>query len=147
MYKRQVKYPPNNHIEFSYEDRNDSQIFYSGGMELGITKRLSSVEVFSGENSIRNYLLTYEDPTNHASARSRLAKVKECAGGAGAMPACKPSTNFSWNGLGSFSAIFSDPVDLPVSVPNYVDSNLTIWDWNGDGLHETLFIDLSLIHI
>lgn len=136
-----VKYPPNNHIEFSYEDRNDSQIFYSGGMELGITKRLSSVEVFSGENSIRNYLLTYEDPTNHASARSRLAKVKECAGGAGAMPACKPSTNFSWNGLGSFSAIFSDPVDLPVSVPNYVDSNLTIWDWNGDGLHETLFID------
>lgn len=131
----EVFYPPNNRVKFIYDpNRPDPSEHFTKGMRLTQTSLLTSVEVFSDELFVRRYSLTYEDPQQHASKKSRLAKIQECAD----ETLCKPSTNFTWNGG---QAGYEKTLFQPTS-PTNGSSIWNIWDWNGDGLHETVFSDL-----
>ena len=78
-------------VEFSYEPRDDDNIFYVSGFKLMRTKRLSKVRLTRDGDDVRIYNLGYQAST--ATARTLLSSVQECAGDR----TCKAPTTFAYS--------------------------------------------------
>lgn len=158
-YLSRVAYPPNNEVVFAYnineanepEDRPDSRFFFSKGMLLTRSKRLTRAEVYAGGEYTRSYYVSYE-PTeiegssHHPSRRSRVGSLTECANDG----VCKPSTLFTWNqGVAGFQG-----GDRPGVGPRSKGSAIFPIDLDRDGLDDlvapdegrVIFCNMTLHH-
>ena len=89
-------------VRFAYGDRPDARVFYQGGREVRLSKRLTAVRTYAGSTLASDYRLSYLPPPlpsspTSPSSPSRLSGVARCD----AAGDCMPATEFSWGGFGS----------------------------------------------
>jgi len=120
---------------------------YVAGMKLALTQQLTTITASGPINNgsapntlqtVRTYHLTYDTPT--ASGLAALTALQECAPN-GVAEVCYPSTQFTWNFLGSH----------PVGYPNLPSSHAysgglqyaidyKVGDVDGDGRQDLVWL-------
>jgi hypothetical protein len=113
-------------VEFQYQDRSDEILTFSTTSPVRMTKLLSSIQTYVGDQMVLNYQLAYEN--GGVADKSRLMSVTECSG----TGECLPPTVFTWknNSLDLTSENWAS-FNLPAgySKPFQPRSG----DFNGDG--------------
>jgi len=132
---------PYANVQFVYEARPDTTTIYQAGSVLKTTKRLTTIQAYSGTNLIKSYKLTYSNTgayhtnTNNAADGTLLASVQECDGSA--TPGCKQTTSLTWVpgtvSTSPFSAAQTWP-GLPAGA-----TIVATGDVNGDGLADVIY--------
>ncbi|MCP3962151.1 MAG: hypothetical protein GY719_30275 [bacterium] len=120
---------PYNSIRLVYEGRGDVVPRYAGGSMLKLTKRLKTISMYTDEDVVWEYELTYEEGS--ATGRSRLLSVRECGGDG----SCLEATELEWQeGENSFV----DEGQWLNAYANYANtpSRIRQMDINGDGLQD-----------
>lgn len=127
-------------VRFAYEARPDAITTGEPGFLLALRQRLSEVRVLSGPETIRRYLLSYEDLATSGGA-SRLASVDQRGRGDAPTPirftyAYSRSLDGSCSGSCD-GAFMVDMGNLPAGV-DLRSGRATLIDMNGDALPDIL---------
>ncbi|MBI3186774.1 MAG: VCBS repeat-containing protein, partial [Gammaproteobacteria bacterium] len=131
---------PNATVEFNYETRSDVFTGYVAGSKNSSLKRLNKIVTKVNAATIYEYSFLYESA--NTTFRSRLAKIRKCAG-VGGVNGCVKDTNFTWtNG----DSTFANAIDTGINNIGY-DSNKKIVDVNGDGKSDLVLAYGGFWHI
>jgi hypothetical protein len=131
---------PENSVRFVYETRPDIIPMYQAGSLIKTTKRMTKVQAWQSENSIREYRISYD--AGAATQRSRLFAFLSCD----AQQSCLPETKFTWSGqtvAGGYTQVFhqSSAAAGPFWMPS--TSRTYAADVNGDGRTDIIQIESS----
>lgn len=116
-------------IQFVYEgsDRSDRPLVYEEGCRVRYSRRLSSIDITVGGETVRSYAFSYNNGTN--AKASQLTAITEKGSDGTPLPATTftyENENRSWNDSYSIWA--------PVDTPFLDDTNVELHDVNRDGL-------------
>ncbi len=133
----------NHSVEFDYgtTDRADVLQGYWSGIYYQHDKRLENIVVKAGGNTVRNYILNYQDYTSTENAdpakTSRLRSVSVCHGSGST--ACSDPVEFEWTSRASSDFGFDEKTILSAGQGDRVPA----WqiDFDGDGKNELLYRD------
>ncbi|MBN8779725.1 SpvB/TcaC N-terminal domain-containing protein [Thiobacillus sp.] len=126
---------PGNSVRFVYETRPDITPLYQAGSVNKTTVRLTNVQTYAENTTVKDYRLAYE--LSASTMRSQLASVTECAGDG----LCLPTMLLKWQSADDGS--FALPVTMTLMAADSSGSywNSKLGDFNGDGR-----TDVALIH-
>lgn len=137
---RRITYGPDRRVELSYESRPDPidrfQVGLMGGLPTRLGKRLKAIQMFTGNDLLREYRLTYQN--NSITARSLLQSIAECDH----KGTCLSPLEFDWS-LGSYKFDVIDTSITDVGSSFLRGHRFLAGDVNGDGRDDLIYDGLA----
>lgn len=140
---------PNNTVNFTYEDRPDTDIYksYTGrGSQVYLNQRLKKVTVQNASKSVRDYELNYQTIDSNSANKSRIQAITEC-NYKSTDRFCLPATTFQWtsNGEAKFPPLERASLSAGIAVNSQYDRAPKIArpDINHDGINDLVLMSME----